>query len=203
MNLTITKTRITKMALAAMIFAITLLAFTLPLSAHAEPVADDETQAIVTFEAGSLTIGSAPILNFGTNNISSAVDTIEATTVSEPVQVSDLRGSGEGWNLNVSLSPFIHSDGTTETLQGASIQIDKSTVSGANETVGNTPTVPADLEITADNTETPVFIAETGHGMGVWEIEWEATDVDLIVYPGTAHIGTNTATLTWSLQTAP
>ena len=194
-----TKTKIGGLALSLiLLFAVTIQ------PAYAVEVDSEETNATVNFIAGNLELMGVPEFNFGSPTISSATETYTMTNVVVPVQVSDARGSGEGWSLNVSLSPFTLDDGETESIQGAYIQIKNATVSAVNGTVGDAPLVAsANLQIDSDNTETPVFSAAADAGRGVWQMNWSMGDASLVVLPGTANPGINTATLTWSLQTAP
>ena len=194
-----TKTKIGGLALSLiLLFAVTVQ------PAFAVEADSEETNATVTFVAGNLELVSVPEFNFGSQTISSATETYTMTNTVVPVKVSDARGSGEGWSLNVSLSPFMLEDGETESLQGAYIQIENATVSAVNGTIGDAPAVAgASLQIDSDNSETPVFSAALNAGRGVWQMNWSMGDASLVVLPGTAHPGLSTATLTWSLQAAP
>ena len=193
-----TRTKASSLAIALVTLFALLLILAQPISA-ANP---EETIATVSFDAGELELSQVPAFDFGTQAISATTQAYAATNETSPVMVSDLRGTQEGWSLNVSLSPFTLSDNTTETLQGAFITIEAASVSGANGTTGTAPTLAGTLQIDADSTETSILTAAAGAGSGVWKVDWVNTDAKLSVLPGTARAGANTATLTWTLQAA-
>ena len=80
-----------------------------------------DTQAVVSFKAGDLKLQAAPALDFGQHEISAAVQVYTAESVGDPVRISDLRGSGEGWSLTVALSKFQLKEDGGDTLAGAVI----------------------------------------------------------------------------------
>lgn len=161
------------------------------------------TEASISFTAGTLRLVSVPVLDFGTQNVSAAEETYEAVQVSSPVQVSDLRGNGKGWELLVSLSEFMQEDGVTPTLKAAGIEVSSPTVSAVNGNLGTPPAAPANLVLTSDDTQTQIWSADVNEGMGVWDLVWDAADTKLRVKPGTSQEGKSVATLTWTLQTTP
>lgn len=162
-----------------------------------------ETEATVSFTAGELKLETVPMLDFGGHDISNEQQEYAATSVSPDVKVSDLRGKGTGWNLFVSLSSFKLESDSSETLKAASIQFTSPSVDALNGTVGTKPAAGENLVLTSDNTETPVWTAASGQGMGVWGLGWAKENVKLNVKPGTAEEGKSVASLTWSLQTTP
>ena len=193
---------IRKFLLAALVLCLTLTAGVFPLQAIAAETTDN-TKATVTFTAGELKLESVPVLDFGTNAISHMEEVYKAVTAAPDVQISDLRGSGNGWDLYVSLSPFTLDGSSTETLNAASIRFTSPTVNGENGNAGTPPTATPDIKLTSDNTQTPVLKAGNGEGMGVWSLHWDTENTTLTVKPGTAEQGKSVATLTWSLQSTP
>lgn len=190
----------------ALIAAILLMAAgTIP--AYAEETGDNgrtgSTEASISFTAGTLRLASVPVLDFGSQNVSAEEETYRAANISSPIQVSDLRGSGKGWELLVSLSEFTLEDGVTPTLKAAGIEISAPTVMAVNGNIGTPPSTPVNLVLTSDNTETRIWTADVNEGMGVWDLVWHEDNTRLRVKPGTAQEGTSAATLTWTLQTAP
>lgn len=161
------------------------------------------TEASISFTAGTLKLVSVPVLDFGSRKVAATEETYEATEVSLPIQVSDLRGNGGGWELMVSLSEFMLEDGVTPTLKAAAIEISRPTVRAVNGNIGTPPQTPVNLVLTSDHTETQIWTADVGEGMGVWDLVWDEADTRLRVKPGTAEEGKSVATLTWTLQTAP
>lgn len=180
-----------------------VLAMGIPAYTATDTDTEKYTQASVTFTAGELILKSAPVLDFGSHDITGSEQRVLAASVSPAIQVSDLRGSTGGWTLMATLSPFTMIDGGQETLKAASIQISKSTVSAVDGNIGTPPAATPNLELPSDGTETPVWVAGSGEGMGVWNLNWAAADTVLVIKPGTAQKGTSVATINWSLQSAP
>ena len=158
-----------------------------------------DTQAVVSFKAGDLKLQAAPALDFGQHEISAAVQVYTAESVGDPVRISDLRGSGEGWSLTVALSKFQLKEDGGDTLAGAVINTSAPTVKTNAENLGKPPVQVTEIELTSDGTVTRVWNAEEKSGMGVWELEWIAGNTTLTVYPGTAEEGDSEAVLTWNL----
>lgn len=190
--------------LAAALTLAILTAFVSTAPAHAaESATTGQTEAAVTFTAGELKLLSAPVLDFGSHTISDVEEEYEAVSVSTDARVSDLRGSGGGWTLMASLSPFALEGDGGPTLQAATIRITSPVVSAVNGNIGSPPKAVVDVELRSDGTETPVLQASADEGMGVWSLLWSAASTKLTVKPGTAQNGKSVATLTWSLQSAP
>lgn len=197
----------TKWLLPAALLLLLALVFTGVPAYAAEPEAGDgttgTTEANVSFEAGELKIDSAPVLNFGSHAISHEEQAYAAEGAGANLQVSDLRGKGSGWNLYVALSGFRLEETDGPTLKAASIHFTSPTVTAVNGTVGAPPEAVAQVDLSSDSTETLMWQAASGRGMGVWNLGWNADDITLRVKPGTAEEGNSVATLTWSLQTTP
>lgn len=198
-----TKTKFSGLALA---FALLLGVLTIasPQNIHAEAVTSVESTAEVEFNAGELTLPQVATFNFGQQDITTGTATYDAVSVGNAIQVSDLRGNGKGWDLNVSLSQFVHADNDKE-LTGAYVTLSGTTIEDINETNGNAPASPstASLRLDSDGEENPIFIASTDAGMGVWSITTELTDAKLTVPSGTVYSGVYEADLNWTLQTTP
>ena len=128
-----------------------------------------DTQAVVSFKAGDLKLQAAPALDFGQHEISAAVQVYTAESVGDPVRISDLRGSGEGWSLTVALSKFQLKEDGGDTLAGAVINTSAPTVKTNAENLGKPPVQVTEIELTSDGTVTRVWNAEEKSGMGVWE----------------------------------
>ena len=200
-----TKTSLRGLALA---FALTLgiLAIASPQNIYAasELVETIGSTAEVEFNGGSLSLVQVATFDFGLQNISSSAADYTATDVDDDIQVSDLRGNGKGWDLNVSLSGFVNTDNGKE-LNGAYVTLSGTEIAGVNGTIGTAPTSTSTgtLKIDSDSSELPIFVADEDAGMGVWGITTELTDATLTVLAGTAYAGAYEANLTWTLQTTP
>jgi len=197
------KTKLQKLALGIATL-ITSLAMVTPQSIFADDVViDDTTTATVEFEPGALTLVTVPTFNFGMQNIAATTQSYSATSSTNSIQISDLRGSKSGWDLNVSLSSFTLSDNTTTSIEGAYIEIKDATISAVNGTIGEKPTTNPTLRIDSDGSETDILRAVDGTGDGLWMMSWNASDASLTILPGTVKAGVNTATLNWSLLSTP
>lgn len=165
----------------------------------------EETEATVTFEAGELSLITAPSFDFGVNTITAATEIYNAATTPTALTVSDLRGSGEGWAVTASLSSFeLNSTGSgTTTLNGAIITLNNGTVSAENGTTATAPTAQASVQLTAGGASDNVVSAAANAGQGVWSVNWTTENATLTVLPGTAQVGTSYAVIDWALQSAP
>lgn len=204
--MTKTKKTVQRLAVFATLLLMAFLFTALPVYAAGEepnPDTTGETEASVQFTAGELKLLQVPVLNFGNHPIADTEQSYQAVSAGPNTQVSDLRGSGLGWNLVVSLSSFHLEEGGGPTLQAATIQITSPKVAAVNGNVGTPPAAVAQLTLTSDGTETPVLEAGNGTGMGVWELVWTPANTTLTVKPGTAQQGKSVATLNWSLQSTP
>ncbi|MDL2219891.1 WxL domain-containing protein [Ruminococcaceae bacterium OttesenSCG-928-O06] len=185
------------------VMALMLLFAAVPAYAAGQEADTGETEASVSFTAGQLRLESAPTLDFGAHAISHEAQEYPAVTTGDDVVVSDLRGNAEGWTLFASLSPFQLEEEGGDTLKAASIRFTLPRVNAENGTIGTAPGAEETITLPSDATETRIFTAQGGQGMGVWSLGWDAANIVLAVKPGTAQDGRSTAALTWSLQSAP
>ncbi|RAP73687.1 WxL domain-containing protein [Paenibacillus montanisoli] len=152
-----------------------------------------------TGNIGALTIDNITSLEFGSWQVSNTTLTV-ASTISNPnTQVTDVRGTGAGWKLQVASSTFA-SGGNT--LKGASIYLPAGT---AQTISGNTSTAPVLNAVTLDTTAgtaVDLMSAEAGSGMGTWADLMDPTQIKLTIPAGNLA-GNYTATLTWTLVDAP
>ncbi|WJP98495.1 WxL domain-containing protein [Macrococcus bovicus] len=149
-------------------------------------------------------------LNFGENKSIEGKDQTFETTTTEPfIQVSDRRGTGDGWNVTAKVDHF--KQGETETLDGAKIVL---TQGVAKDAVGHPvePDVNPDIELMAGGDAAPVVIAKaktddklaSAAGLGTWIISWlksnnAASKAELVVPANAASEGTHNADITWTL----
>jgi len=173
---------------------------------YADAKTTDETTATVTFNPGDIDLSQVPAFDFGTQDIS-ATEVSHLSTTATPVIITDLRGNGAGWKLNVSLSEFSCGEDqegeALASLLGSYITIDDAVTEAINGTNASEPANSDSIQINSDGSETTIWGAATDHGLGVWQLEWLANDATLTVLPGTARATVNTATLTWTLQDTP
>lgn len=155
-----------------------------------------------TGNTGALTIDNVSPLLFGEHKIDGGKAEFATETVAPNVQVSDRRGEGQGWNLQVRMSEFADKTEATKILKGAEITIPAGTV-GKSE--GNIALPPESNEVVVagskDSAQT-IFSAKEKTGLGTWTNEFDAAQVKLMVPAGNLK-GDYQATLTWSLLDAP
>ena len=205
------------------------------------PVTDPDVEIApeVPGTTGPLSIIKAPTMNFGSQVISNqdqsyamiaemaplAAGTGEVPYVSF-AQVQDVRGTNEGWELQVSLSDF-KSNTQNDTLIGAEIELVGASVQYEGNNVDNAPVAHANhLKLLPNGAARSVMSAPTGKGAGVSSIVWgdqtaltaqftdddfdAATDIveneaiQLSIPGATAKDATTyTSTLTWELTSTP
>lgn len=159
-----------------------------------------------TGQNGPLSIDYVSNIKFGKQKISGKDMTYSALNAAPFVQVTDLRGAGEGWHLSAKISDF--SSSTNQILKAATLSMKSSEVKAAS--TGNVTEAPIQTDVTFDNKESqPVMNAANKSGRGTWVGVWSGTDqanekVQLKVLAGTAEADTAySATITWELQDAP
>lgn len=80
-----------------------------------------------TGNVGSLTIDYVSPLEFDSHPLASGSVEYTTTTQNPNVQVTDTRGTGAGWTLQVSTSPFIDQTDNTKILKGAVVSLPSGT----------------------------------------------------------------------------
>jgi hypothetical protein len=160
-----------------------------PLTASA-----DNTTASVGVVAGSLTLVSAGNVDFGTV-VQDGTD--HTPTASGLYDVSDASGSGAGWNLSISATPF--DDGAGNTLPNSSADSASSACdAGSNcELAQNLVGYP--LTVPTDGSTATLFDANTATGMGN---QTATVNYSEYVSPSAAG-GSYSATWTITLSSAP
>lgn len=155
-----------------------------------------------TGNTGALTIDNVSPLLFGEHKIDGGEAIFETITTTPNVQVSDRRGEGQGWNLQVRMSEFADKEEKTKILKGAEVTLPAGTV-GKSE--GNIALPPETKEVviagSVESAQT-LFSAKEKTGLGTWTDEFDASQVKLKVPAGNLK-GDYQATLTWSLLDAP
>ena len=192
---------------------------------------------------GPLSIMKAATMNFGTQIISNQDQTYnmiaEMQKLSNPeadgpthvpyvsfAQVQDLRGSNDGWDLQVSLSDF-KSETLNDTLIGAEIEFVGSRIQYEGSNADNAPTAHADgLKLIPNAAARSVMTAEKDKGAGASSVVWgnqaalnaqfeaegfdpeedvvENSAIRLSVPGSTAKDATiYTSTLSWELTSTP
>ncbi|EPI03111.1 hypothetical protein D920_00319 [Enterococcus faecalis 13-SD-W-01] len=155
-----------------------------------------------TGNTGDLRIDYISNIDFGSQTISGKTETYTAKAPANMVeaQISDLRGTGAGWNLQVSYdstnSGFTSGD---KTLSGAELFLP----AGTSKTVQDSQSpAPTTNEITVNDSAQNIMTAATDSGLGTWADQMDTSKVTLKVPSGNLA-GDYTATLVWTLTDAP
>lgn len=160
-----------------------------------------------TGNEGPLSIDYVSNIKFGEHKIAGKDTTYSGLNEKPYVQISDLRGSDEGWHLTAKASDFKSTDGT-KILKGAELSFKNGQVqTGSNGNISATPT-STDFKFNNEDSQL-VMNAGKDSGRGTWLNIWSGTaqkndNVQLKVLSGTADANTEyTATITWELLDAP
>ena len=173
-----------------------------------DPDPEDPTdpQDPPTEESGPLTLDYVSSVNFGEQQIESSTQVYESTTLRPFIQVTDRRGTGEGWNVTAQASGFTSSG--NETLPGAVLTFANGTVISTSTSPAPTTTDPVVLNTGGEAAN--VVTAAEDEGLGSWITRWfpagagDTNDsVTLQVPGGSATTGDHTAVITWTLTAGP
>lgn len=157
-----------------------------------------------TGNEGSLTIDNVSPLEFDTHQLESGAVEYTTTTINPNVQVTDKRGTGAGWTLQVATSPFIEQTDGTKILKGAIVILP---IGEVESNIGNVSPAPDLREVqlgTDSETTDPQTLmkADVNTGLGTWVNKFDPSNVKIYVPSGNLA-GDYVSTLTWSLVDAP
>lgn len=168
-----------------------------PIDPDDNPPSNDPTG-----NTGDLRIDYISNIDFGTQTISGKTETYIAekpASLTES-QVSDLRGTGAGWHLQVNYDTekpgFTSED---KTLSGAELTLPSGT---AKSVADNKATPPTTSEVVVNDAAQNIMTATANTGLGTWADEMDTANVSLKVPSGNL-VGDYTATLVWTLSDAP
>lgn len=160
-----------------------------------------------TGHVGPLTINYASNIKFGEQKISGKDITYNGLNAAPFIQVTDIRGTGAGWNLSAKSTGFANADGK-KVLKGAELSFKNGQVKAGSK--NNISVAPVTSNIVFSNAASQqVMNAKKEAGKGTWLNVWSGTDqsnenVQLKVLAGTAEADTEyTSTITWELADAP
>ncbi|MBF2595393.1 WxL domain-containing protein [Listeria welshimeri] len=162
-------------------------------------------------DTNPLKIAYVSTLDFGTQAISSEnkvytankvtlTNQLDSTTTKEinpAVTISDGRGTGAGWKLQVKQNSAF-TNASSDTLEGAQLTLEKSGIYSNQSNTSVAPTGVASVDVNTSNANVLTSAANTGQG--VWQEEMVGK---LAVAGNTAKEGTYSTTLTWTLTDTP
>lgn len=162
---------------------------------------DPEEPDKPTGQVGNLTIDYVSSLDFGSFQLQSGAVILKANQERQKnpnVQVTDKRGTGEGWTLTVAQTQeFKSAEG--HTLAGAKLTLPAGNLKTNNINNNNAPT-PKTVVVNADSNV--VMLAEKGQGLGTW-LDQFAREQTTLEIPSGNYAGSYESELTWTLSNAP
>ncbi|MCM3113645.1 WxL domain-containing protein [Lederbergia lenta] len=158
----------------------------------------------ITIEGGEFSLATSDILSFGQVVLEDQPKTYE-TSFANKFTVKDLRGSQAGWRIDVSATPF--TDGTN-TLPKGSLSLNPiSNIERVGTGKGILPVKATTTNRIIDDGTVTIAKAESGTGMGVFDLVFPEKALSIVIDPTTAKIkkdgGKYQSTLTWNLVQAP
>lgn len=149
---------------------------------------------------GGLDLETSTIQSFGEIDLKADPETYN-TSFNENFTVKDLRGTQEGWALDVSASQFDNGD---HQLPEGSLTLDGvDTIDRVGSGLGELPQQDLNSTSIIDDGAVAVASAEAGKGMGVFDLDFDENALGLTVDATTAKVGTYETTLTWTLHSTP
>ncbi|MBC1307728.1 WxL domain-containing protein [Listeria booriae] len=154
-----------------------------------------------TGNTGALTIDFLSNIDFGDQKISNSTQTYKALNKNPYIQVTDKRGTGDGWVLTAVATNF---KDNAKVLKGAQMSFKNGQV---RTKADNQSAAPTASDITLNSNAQTVFSAGENAGMGTWLDVYDGTDganenVTLSVPSGNLA-GDYTSSITWSLENTP
>ncbi|WP_207696039.1 hypothetical protein DOK67_0000597 [Enterococcus sp. DIV0212c] len=153
-----------------------------------------------TGQIGNLTIDMITNLDFGTFKLTSKETTVTPNkdkTKNPMTQVTDKRGTGAGWTLDVAMSEFKSKD--KKTLKGAKLTIPKGELKTNNV---DKAFAPENFEVSVNDEAQTIMTAAKDKGLGTWANSYSKEETKLTI-PAGNFAGEYGSTLTWTLSNAP
>lgn len=170
-----------------------------------KPIDPTDPENPGTGEEGPLSIDYISNLKFGEHQISGKNIAYKALNQNPFVQVTDVRGAGDGWSLSAKMTEFTNDD---KVLKGATLSMKDSVVKAGSTSNISAPPVKSDVVFTNQESQL-IMNAKDKAGRGTWLNVWSGTDqaneaIQLNVIAGTPEVDTEyTSSITWELEDAP
>lgn len=164
-----------------------------------------------TGNVGPLTLDYVSSVNFAEHSIESGTEIYQSTTLRPFIQVSDRRGTGEGWNVSATMSVFQNEE-LENALPGAILTFANGNLITAPNNTTTPPEANSDIVLNAGGDARTVINAELNSGLGSWLTRWFPSEnaegnlndnVTLEIPAGAATLGDNTAIISWTLTAGP
>nr|WP_315528825.1 WxL domain-containing protein [Carnobacterium maltaromaticum] len=169
------------------------------------PVDPTDPENPGTGQTGPLSIDYVSNIKFGEHKITGKDIAYKAKNSNPFVQVTDVRGAGDGWSLSAKMTEFKSGN---KVLRGATLALKDGAVKAGSSS--NISLAPTNSDVLFDNTESKLVMnAKDKGGRGTWVTVWSGTDqaneaVQLNVVAGTPEANTEyTSSITWELEDAP
>ncbi|MGX7384970.1 WxL domain-containing protein [Aerococcus urinaeequi] len=161
-------------------------------------------------ETGDLTLDYVPSFSFPTREVAHENIEVRMDRKKPFIQVSDRTNSNAGWIVTAQLSYFRNVDSNSNSLLGATLLLENGITSSPID-VSEEPFVYQDIELHSSGDAKPIMYAEPGAGSGTWLARWYDSDLEgnsngdvyLNVPQGSAQVGRQEATITWTIQNTP
>lgn len=141
---------------------------------------------------GPLALDQAPSFDFGSQQISTSLQTYMADGTL-PLTVSDLRGTGAGWNVMAKMTEF--TDGSN-TLKGAAFTLPD--VVPTSQGNGSAP--DNGVQTTLNSADQMILNAQDKTGLGQWDAQYNQAE---LAVPSGNYAGSYSATIEWTLIDQP
>ncbi|MGF9853136.1 WxL domain-containing protein [Bacillus paramobilis] len=154
-----------------------------------------------TGQVGNLTIDYVSSLDFGSFQLQSESVTLKANQNREKdpkVQVTDKRGTGEGWTLTVAQTKEFKST-KGHTLAGAKLTLPVGNLKTNNI---NKESAPSTKSVVVNAEPNIIMTAAKDQGLGTWVDEFARENTTLEI-PAGNYAGIYESELTWTLSNAP
>lgn len=165
------------------------------------PVDPKDPENTGTGQTGPLSIDYVSNIKFGEHKISGKNISYKAININPFVQVTDLRGAGDGWSLSAKMTEFKSGN---KVLKGATLALQDGVVKAGSSS--NVSLAPNKSDVLFNNGESELVMSAVDKGgRGTWLTVWSANkSIQLNVIAGTPEANTEyTSSITWELKDVP